>query len=325
MPKNSRAERIILISMMKSGTHLITELLAALGYRMHGHVRVRPETAPVLDPQTRRRMAEMVYDDERLAELKAQDEASFLDATDQAWEALAWAWKLRWGMPLVNQYSTELVNRRLVAQALERTSGTPFTQTPSNVCWVLHEFDIRKIDGAFLSDWSRTGEPRIVFNYRDPRDVALSMVNFASGHTRGGLSAINNLQAFGSILRAKPTLEERLTYALTDGSFPAQAHDYMRMMWLLHHPNVYSTSFEQLVGPDGGGSAEAQLRATAGLIEFLGAADASPEDVATKLFNRDAFTFFKGQVGAWKEVYTAEHRRIAQQRFAEVLPLYGYV
>jgi hypothetical protein len=323
MPADSQAERIILISMMKSGTHLITELLTALGYRMHGHVRVRPETKPVLSPETRWRMAEMAYGPEQLADLRAQDEATFIEATDEAWEAVAWAWKLRLGMPLVNQYSTDLINTELVREALRRTTRSPFADTPAGVCWVLHEFDIRKIDGAFLKEWSETGEPRIVFHYRDPRDVLLSMINFASGQTRGGLSAINNLRAFSKILLAKETLEERLSYALTDESFPCQAGDYKRMFWLLHHPNVYTTSFEDLVGPNGGGSAQAQLRTTAGLIDFLGTSQA-PEDVVKCLYNPDAFTFFKGQIGSWREAYTDEHRRIAQRRFGEVLPLYGY-
>lgn len=323
MPQKTKAERIILISMMKSGTHLITELLTALGYRMHGHVRVRPETKPVLDTDTRWRIARMVHDQEKLTELKALDEPAFIDATDQAWEALAWSWKLRWGMPLVNQYSTELIDTGLVRQAYNRTMGSSFTETPPDICWVLHEFDIRKIDGAFLRDWSHTGEPRIIFNHRDPRDVILSMVNFASGQTRGGLSAINNLQAFSSILLSKPTLEERLTYALTDESFPCQVGDYKRMFWLLNHPNVHTTSFEDLVGPSGGGSAEAQLRTTKNLIDFLGAPD-SADDLVKNLFNRDAFTFFRGQIGSWQNDYTPEHRRIADSRFAEILPLYGY-
>lgn len=324
MPENERAERIILISMMKSGTHLITELLSALGYRMHGHVRVRPETRPVLDRETRWRIATMVYDADQLAGLRDQDEATFLASTDEAWEALAWAWKLRFGMPLVNQYSTELINTELVRQAASRTHGSAFTETPAGVCWVLHEFDIRKIDGAFLRDWSETGQPRIIFNFRDPRDVMLSMINFASGRTKGGLSAINNLQAYSRILLSKPSLDERLTYALTDTSFPAQAGDYQRMLWLLHHPGVYATSFEDLVGPSGGGSAEAQLRATTGLIDFLGPGARSPEEVVRSLYNPDAFTFFKGQIGAWREVFTDQHRRLAQDRFGEVLSLYGY-
>jgi hypothetical protein len=267
----------------------------------------------------------MVYDDERLAELKSLDEPAFNVAAEKAWEALSWAWRLRWGMPLTNQYSNELIDTSLVKDAYERTAGSSFTETPANVCWVLHEFDVRNIDGAFLRDWSDTGEPRVIFHHRDPRDVILSMVNFASGQTKHGLSAINNLQAFSSILRAKPTLEERLTYALTDESFPCQAGDYKRMYWLLHHPNVYTTSFEDLVGPDGGGSAEAQLRVTTGLMDFLGVSDPAPEEVVQRLFKRDAFTFFKGQIGSWREAFTDEHRRIAESRFAEVLPLFGYV
>lgn len=322
-PARTHADRIILVSMMKSGTHLITELLVALGYRLHGHVRVRPETGPVLDRQTRWQVAGMVYGDERLTDLKSRDEDTFIAATDQAWEALAWSWRLRWGMPLVNQYSSELVTTDLVRQAHRRTAGSSFSETPPGICWVLHEFDIRKIDGAFLREWSETGQPKIIFNYRDPRDMLLSMVNFASGRTRGGLSSINNLQAFNSILLAKDTLEERLTYALTDESFPCQAADYKRMLWLLHHPGVYATSFEELVGPNGGGSAEAQLRATAGLIDFLGSGQ-SPEDVAGNLFKPDAFTFFKGQIGGWRTEFTAEHRRLADTRFHEVLDLYGY-
>jgi hypothetical protein len=324
MSKNTPAERIILVSMMKSGTHLITELLSALGYRLHGHVRVRPETKPVFDRDTRWQIANMVYDDEKLTDLKSQDESAFNTATDQAWEALTWAWRLRLGMPLMNQYSSELINADLVNAAHRRTTGSTFAETPAGICWVLHELDIRKIDGAFLREWSETGEPRVIFNYRDPRDVLLSTINFACGHTKGGLSAINNLRAFTSILLAKRSLEERLTYALTDESFPCQVGDYKRMFWLLHHPSVYATSFEELVGSNGGGSAESQLRATAGLMDFLGATAHAPEDVAEGLFNRDAFTFFKGQIGTWREVFTDEHRRLAETRFGEVLPLYGY-
>jgi hypothetical protein len=322
MPK-THGERIILISMMKSGTHLITELLTALGYRMHGHVRVRPETRPVIDRETRWRIADMVYDQDRLADIKTLDEEGFQYATDQAWEALAWAWKLRLGMPLVNQYSSDLINTGLVRQARHRTAESAFTETPPNICWVLHEFDIRKIDGAFLREWSETGEPRVIFHHRDPRDVILSMVNFASGQTRGGLSAINNLRAFSSILLSKPTLEERLTYALTDESFPCQVGDYKRMLWMLHHPHVYRTTFEDLVGPRGGGSAAAQLRTTAGLVDFLGVSRPA-EELVTPLYNPDAFTFFKGQIGGWRDVYTEEHRRLAERRFGDILSLYGY-
>jgi hypothetical protein len=311
--------------MMKSGTHLITRLMTQLGYRVYGHVRVTPDIKPVLDRETRWRVANMIYDHEFLATLKSQDESVFNDTTDRAWEALAWSWQLRFGMPLSSWYSTELIDTGLVHYAHRRTVGSSFSETPAGVCWVLHDFDISKIDGAFLSEWSETGEPRIIFHYRDPRDIMLSMINFLCKQTKNGLSSFSNLQVFSSILLAKESLEERLTYALADKSFPCSENDFMRMFWLLNHPNVCTTSFEELVGPDGGGSAGSQRQAATRLIEFLGATDYSAADVAGSLFNRDTFSFFKGKIGTWREVFTEEHCRIAEARFHDVLKLYGYM
>jgi hypothetical protein len=324
MPDNSHAERVIVISMMKSGTHLIKELMVALGYGVYGHLRVTPEARPVLDTSARWHAARMVYDDERLASLKAAPEQVFNNETERAWEALAWSWQSRFGMPLTSWYGTELTDSSLVEQARHRAAGSSFAETPAGVCWVFHEFDATKIDGTFLREWAATGEPRIIFNYRDPRDAMVSLVNFLCGGTKAGISAFSNLRVYRSILLAMAGLEERLTYALADEYFPCQARDFKRMYWLLHHPSVCKTSFEELVGPNGGGTAESQLQGVARLMSFLGVADRSPEEVVGALFNREAYSFFKGQIGSWREVFTDEHRRLAQDRLGEVLSLYGY-
>jgi homoserine trans-succinylase len=79
------------------------------------------------------------------------------------------------------------------------------------------------------------------------------------------------------------------------------------------------------VGPDGGGSATRQARATAELMSFLGIRDRSREEIVEGLFNRDSFSFYKGQIGGWQEVFTAEHRRLAEEKFGDVLSQYGYV
>ena len=323
--QNGQAERVIVISIMKSGTHLIKELMTALGYGVYGNVRATPESKPVLDTDTRWRIAAMVYDGDQLASLKSQPESVFLDATDRAWEALAWSWQLRFGMPLIPMYSTELINTGLVRKACQRTAGSRFAETPARVCWMFHEFDIRKIDGAFLQEWMETGEPRIIFNYRDPRDTILSLVNYLCGRTREGISAVSYLPVFGRLLLAKGSLEERLTYALTDDSFPCQAGEFKSMLWLLHHPDVCHTSFEELVGPNGGGCAQSQLDATQRLIDFLGVPDCSAEEIVGNLFNRNAFSFFQGQIGGWRKAFTDEQRRLADDRFSEILSLYGYV
>jgi hypothetical protein len=324
MTSTSRAERVILVSMMKSGTHLINELMIALGYSMYGHVRVSPENRPDPDRNTRLRLAAMVYGDDKVNHLKSEPESVFNNVTDRAWEALAWSWQARFGIPLANLYSMELIDTGLIQKAYHRTAGSSFAETPAGICWVLHEFDIKKIDGNFLREWSDTGEPRVIFNYRDPRDAILSLVNFICDQTKHGLSSFSNLLTFRDILLSKPTMEEKLTFALTESSFPCQAADFMRMSWMLHHPGVCKVSFEELIGPKGGSSAESQVCATARLIDFLHDASSQADRVASALYNPDAFSFYRGRVGAWRQVFTTEHCLLAEERFGEVLSLYGY-
>ena len=317
-----RADRVVLVSLMKSGTHLIQELMVALGYGVYGSSRTPPEIQPVLDTETRHRIVRMVHGEDAYARLAAGDPATFDGTAQEAWESLGWAWQLRLGMPLESRYGTEMVKADLVQQALLRTAGTPFSMTPPGVCWATTELDVKKVDGAFLQEWSQTREPRIVFMYRDPRDMVLSMVNFLSGLTAQGFGNFSDFQVFNRILSGKPSLADKLTYALSDPAFPGSG-DHERALWLLHHPDVCKVSFEELVGPNGGGSAEAQRAAVARIATFVGA-DQDADELTQRLFRRDAFSFFKGQIGAWREVFTPEHRSLAAERLGTAVESYGY-
>jgi hypothetical protein len=319
-----QAERVLVVSLMKSGTHLLQELMVALGYTMYGAgVRVKPGLAPVLDEQTRWRIARMAYDKQALTSLETAAPGEFARATDQAWDALGWSWHIRLAQPLVTWYSREMVDSGFVAEVHRRSAGCEFADTPAGVCWVINQLDIRKIDGQFLDEWSRTGVPKIIFNYRDPRDTILSMVNFLSDRTGKGFSNYHDRPVLSRILKSKDSLEEQLTYALTDPAFPGQRY-LEHMIWLLNHPEVCKTSFEELVGPRGGGSAQAQARALRRIFEFLGVNSTEPSDVAGSLFNPDVFTFYRGQIGGWRQAFTPELRRLADIRLGDLLDLYGY-
>lgn len=317
-----RAERVLLVSLMKSGTHLIQELIVALGYGVYGSSRIPPENRPVLDDATLRRIADMVYDDDVSSLVSHAGGPVLREAGQKAWEALGWAWQIRLGMPLESRYGTELTNAGLIQQALRKTARSAFAQTPANVCWVATELDIKKVDGGFLSEWSATGEPRIIFMYRDPRDITLSMVNFLSGKTAQGYGNYSEFRVFNRILTAKPSLAEKLTYALTDPAFPGM-DDYQRSLWLLHDPNVCKVTFEELVGPQGGGSTTAQQTAVARIVEFLGV-DADAHEISSRLFRRDSFTFYKGQIGSWREAFGPEHKAMVASRLGAVIDQYGY-
>ncbi|HXS64072.1 MAG TPA: hypothetical protein VN767_14555 [Streptosporangiaceae bacterium] len=319
---SGRAERVIVISLVKSGTHLIQELMVALGYGMYGHSRITDEIKPRLDQDTRWRIARMIYDEPMLKLLGETSDESFRKTTDEAWEAYAMAWQMKFGMPLVNRYGAELPSAELIERARSRTVATDFSDTPSGVCWIFIEFDVKRIDGRFLREWSQTGEPRIIFNYRDPRDIVLSMINFLTGKTGNGIGNFSEFQIFSRILDSMPTLDAQLTYALSDPSFPTQG-DLGRMFWLLSHPNVCKVSFEELIGAQGGGSEERQREAVTRIADFLGVRT-EVETVLPRLYNRNSFSFFKGQSHAWRDVFTPYHRQLAERRFGEMLALYGY-
>lgn len=95
------------------------------------------------------------------------------------------------------------------------------------------------------------------------------------------------------------------------------------MFWLLNHPSVCKVTFEELIGARGGGSEEAQRAAVARIASFLGVS-AELDAIAPRLYNRDSFSFFKRQARAWREVFSPYHRSLAEKRFGELLPLYGY-
>jgi len=312
----------LIVSVMKSGTHLIQELMVTLGYGIYGQSRITPDIRPVLDEQTKERIARLVYEEDEYDKFRAEGPEASGAAGDDAWDALGWAWQARLGLPLVNRYGLAMTNQGLVEQAIRRTSMSAFADTPGGVCWIIPELDIKKLDGRFMREWLDTGSPKILLMYRDPRDVILSMVNFLSGKTKLGYGHFAEFAVFNGILGGKPDLAAKLTYALTDRAFPVNG-DHERALWLLNHPDVCKVSFEELVGVRGGGSAEAQRAAIERVLEFIGA-DVDPEALAGKLFRTDSFSFFKGQIGSWREAFTAEHDALLADRLGEVIRLYGY-
>lgn len=312
-------ERVIVVCVKKAGTHLIQELMIALGYRVYGQSRVPESARHELDPADQRRYIEMIDGPLGYQQLPP---AAVAARAEEIWESIGWAWQMRLGLPLKSHYGTELIESDRVQEALRKTSGMRFSETPRGLSWIFHDFDIQQIDGKFLAEWETTGEPAIIFLYRDPRDAILSMVNFLSGRTKQGYGRFSDFTVFNSILTAKQDLRAQLRYALTDDSFPG-VHDYQRMRWLLHHPRVCKVAFEDLIGERGGGSFERQEACVRRVLDHLGA-DVDPGTLAKELYNESSFTFFRGRSGTWRDIFDPECLALANRRFASVLEDYGY-
>ncbi|WP_416974074.1 hypothetical protein [Streptomyces sp. 4F14] len=316
----------LVVSLRKAGTHLLKEVMTGFGYSLHGEISAAVDTWPSLKGETLWRVLTAVYDEDELRGLTTSTDRAAVDAAvTEGVTAFYAAWRHRLGIPWRGP-AEEAPPQELVSRVLARTSALRFADTPPGVCWFLHQLDPHRADEAFLNEWLDTGSPRIVFNYRDPRDVLLSMVNFLCGETGRGVGRFTDHRIYSDVLKAASSFEERLTIALTDPCFPG-ADAFERGLWLLRHPAVCKVSFEELVGPHGGGSRERQSAAVLRIAGFLGTGNSSEHDHAAlvgNLFNDQAYSFHRGRIGAWREHFTPEHEKLFEERYGAVLDAYGY-
>jgi hypothetical protein len=153
-----------------------------------------------------------------------------------------------------------------------------------------------------------------IFIYRNPMDILVSEANYY--HKEGKT-------AFFPYLAGK-SFEDRLLTLIDDpwllGSIRNRIGNFIP--WL-QFQNVIPISFEELVGPRGGGSIEAQTRLIWSLQIKLHV-PGNPRHYGDQVFDKDSPTFHEGQVGNHRKLFTEE----AYQRFSSLpqdfMQLFGY-
>lgn len=163
-----------------------------------------------------------------------------------------------------------------------------------------------------------------VIMIRDPRDVIISMIYWIEvmAYTDAAL-AFTQLPIEEQITRL--ILEPDLSMS---GSYPFVFDTYLgvkcALSWM-QDERVLVCRFEDLVGPQGGGSDVRQLEAINALAHHL-QVSLSPEEterIAKKLFG-DTITFRTGKIGAWRELYTPFHKEIFKAKMGQELINLGY-
>ncbi|MGW8331166.1 hypothetical protein ACWGLE_25095 [Streptomyces sp. NPDC055897] len=295
-----------------------------IGYRIVGATRPSERNVPVFSDEQRLRISDLVHTPERVEAIRAiQGTAEFIAETDAAWSALTWSWYRRFGQPVISRYGQERYELSERVATRQDLNSSRFEQTPEGLCWIWHDLDVAKADGAFMGEWSDTGEPRAILNYRDPRDALVSLINFVEGKTAKGFGNFYERKIFHKILRAKSTMAEKIDYALRDPSFPGR-QEFEKSLWLLNHPDVCKVSYEELVGPQGGGSRERQLDAVQRILKHLDATDHDAEEIASRIYSTDSWSFHQGSVGKWRESFSKDNLRLFRDIYGDVLEQYGY-
>ncbi len=162
---------------------------------------------------------------------------------------------------------------------------------------------------------------RTVCILRDPRDVAVSQLHYIKRLEKHPI--YKEFAALGSD-------GERLMFSIRGGRLGGREmlpldERYRRFSGWAEDEGAVVVRFEDLVGPEGGGSAEAQRQAVGRVAAHLGADadEAMLARVGEGIFGSGQ-TFRKGMIGGWREEFTAEHERAADEVVGPLLEELGY-
>ena len=92
-------------------------------------------------------------------------------------------------------------------------------------------------------------------------------------------------------------------------------------------PSAYTTTYEALVGPTGGGSRTAQHHEVTAILTHLGYRGVNPTVVtllASLLYHRDSPTFRRGVLGDWRGCFTPRLRQAFRETAPGLLGELGY-
>ncbi|WP_405793712.1 hypothetical protein [Streptomyces sp. NBC_01506] len=308
--------QMIAVSLPGSGTPLLADVTSALGYTSYGTMSGDPAAGadrPGPGPGEVYALLTAAYGPDRTALLlnPRYDREILEGAFHQAVSALWRVWWTRLGQPTT---LASAVDPDIESRLTRLPDTTLLGLLPGRGCWYVTGLDLRYADADFLRTWHTRSQPPIVHHHRDIRDRIISQIR-ALSRPADRVGTLPEHLIYRDILATRPTLDAKITLALTDPGFPGMREGH-RCQWLLHHPAICVITHEELAGPELGGSTDARDRALARLLTATGhpaetgdipapTADGATEDLA---------------VGVGRELFTPDHERLLRRHHSALLP-----
>jgi hypothetical protein len=159
------------------------------------------------------------------------------------------------------------------------------------------------------------------FIYRDPRDMLVSQVFFATDmHEEHGMH---------EFYKSLPDFGERLKVAITgidrDGFYMVSVKQrYASVFEWLEQPHVMCIRFEDLIN-----HRDATLGAMLDEVESIGYKISTSREKALRILvkaiqPKKSHTFRSGKTGGWKEHFTEEHKKLFKDFAGDLLVRLGY-
>lgn len=177
--------------------------------------------------------------------------------------------------------------------------------------------DATKENASFLTSSGRV----TYFIYRDPRDMLVSQVFFATDmHEEHGMHAY---------YKSLPNFDERLKVAITgidqDGLRMVSVRQrYEGVFQWLEQKNVMCIRFEDLIN-----NRDATLNAMLDEVEKTGYKLPIPREKSLSVLSesiqpKKSHTFRSGKTGGWTQYFTEEHKRLFKDVAGDLLVRLGY-
>lgn len=155
-----------------------------------------------------------------------------------------------------------------------------------------------------------------IFIFRDPRDQIISHVYwiYKNIHMGPQWKGFNFNQVILELIQNNYNL---VRYDINKY--------YNQFLPWQNAPFVYTTTFERLVGPLGGGSLQKQLQEIQNIASHLGISITleKAREIASKLFG-NTLTFRQGQIGSWKKHFTVKQKEAFKKTAGQLLIDLGY-
>jgi hypothetical protein len=298
--------RVVANTIPKSGTHLLDRLLVLLGFKLVDFGGIRPH---------------LVYGGGRFSLARRHLRTRFKPCGPEnvlgigphlidgnPFSSVRRVLRGRGEKVTVGVVSPRSISRRWLARRL--------SQVPDGSSINAHCIYTPVLAQLFHEEGMKT-----VCILRDPRDVAVSQMHY--------LKQQKDHFAYEAF-KALPSDHERLMVSIRGGELGGQEllpldDRYRRFLGWKYDEGTVMVKFEDLVGPKGGGSAQAQRRAVERVAAHVGLSvnERTMRRVEEEMFGAGR-TFRKGQIGGWRQEFSPEHEQAVNELADSLLVELGY-
>jgi len=212
-----------------------------------------------------------------------------------------------------------------LVESLGYGRGVVFSDSPRPGCWYCLEYSNSHtsardffIDTVRRSPFGNRQHPFLLspalFMYRNPLDILISEANYY--HKDG------NSPFYGYL--ANRSFEERIMALIEDPWLLGSIRERIgRFTPWVDFQNVIPVSFEEMIGPQGGGDREAQTKLIWSLQLKLHI-PGNPLRYGNRVFNESSPTFHEGRIGSYRDRLSEKTCRLFQSLPQDFMAMLGY-